>query len=173
MRVGMNEDQKTHISCFKMENEEYYYKECPRCDNKQLKNIDFPPHRRICRSCYTLQVAACHRRAAYKPPRATIHQIRVWRILTQLRKDAALRLFSYVKCPPITSRQVSAILLKAGVDGRGVALLPLVVHHFTASTPTFDFRDPNKLRLVSLDERRSLLLSSSPQMYEMTMLSLK
>jgi hypothetical protein len=153
-----------------MENEEYFYKECPRCDNKQLKNIDFPPHRRICRSCYTLQVAACHRRAAYKPPRATIHQIRVWRILTQLRRDAALKLFSYGKCPPITSRQVSAILLKAGVDGRGVALMPsvVVVHH---ATLTFDFRDPNKLRLVSLDQRRSLLHCSSPLAYEMSMSS--
>ena len=60
---------------------------CRRCD-KTRPIADFPPRRRICRRCYTAQVAECHARAGYKPPRSTLLQIRVWRLLNQLRADA-------------------------------------------------------------------------------------
>lgn len=141
-------------------------KECPRCDRKTLTSADFPPRRRICRTCYTMQVAACHARAGYKPPRATLHQIRVWRILNQLRTDASTSpLFACCGWPPITSRQVSAIMSKAGATGKGVALLP---SRLLPSPALFDFR-PEGMRLVSLEQRRSLLKCASPQAYASAM----
>ncbi len=137
--------------------------ECRRCD-RTLPAADFPPRRRICRSCYTQQVAACHARAGYTPPRATLHQIRVWRILTQMRTDAVSSpLFASCAWPKITSRQVSAILGAAGIEGKGVALLPLwraePAHHF----------DFSAARLVSLHHRRSLLRCTTPQQYAAAM----
>lgn len=121
--------------------------ECKRC-NRMLQHYQFPPRRRVCRTCYTKQVAECHARAGYKPPASSLLQIRAWRVLNQLRSDTEL----FRQCAnlpetklSVTARQVSTIISKT--RGKGVALLP---------RSFFDFRLAN-MRLVSLDDRRKLL----------------
>ena len=141
--------------------------ECSRCD-RALPAKHFPPCRRICRSCYTLQVAACHAKSGYKPPRATLHQIRVWRILTQMRTDAASSpLFACSAWPTVSTRQVSKILSETGEEGKGVALLPLPPPA-EACCCCFDFSAAN-LCLVSLDHRRCLLRCTTAQAYAAVM----
>lgn len=125
-------------------------KECKRCI-RTLKHYDFPPRRKVCRTCYTRQVAECHIRSGYKPPPPTLIQIRAWRILRQLRSDAEffIPLLTKKLLLSVTSRQISAVITAEKLKmGRGVALLP--------RTLTSDFRIAN-LRLFSLDERRKLL----------------
>ncbi len=122
---------------------------CPRCD-RTLSKDEFPPRRLSCRNCYSQQVAACHRRAHYVAPPASINQIRAWRLLTQLRNDARQYYSTTTKLPVTAAQIMHRVLCKH--SGKGIALLPT---HAEDGAPQFTI---SKLRVVSLDQRRAILI---------------